>query len=169
MRVEECGMEGVRLLVLKAHPDSRGSFLELFRREWLPDIFGGSLQVNCSRSFSGTIRGMHYHRNQWDLWLPVQGCMNAGLADLRQDSPTYRKTFTIRLDSSDPRGLLIPPGVAHGFAALTDLTMVYVVSNYSDGNDEMGIAYDDPGLQIDWGVENPVLSPRDRENPNVEW
>jgi dTDP-4-dehydrorhamnose 3,5-epimerase len=166
---DECAIEGVRVYRLDMHSDSRGSFFEIFRREWLPDVFGENIQVNCSSSFTGTLRGMHYHLKQWDLWVPIHGIMNAGLADIRPGSSTYRKTMTMKLSGSESRGLLIPPGVAHGFAALTDLTMIYVVSSYYDGSDELGIAWDDPQLGIDWGVDEPLLSGRDRDNGPHKW
>ena len=65
----------------------------------------------------------------------------------------------------DDGGLYIPPGVAHGFAALTDVTLVYLLDRYFDGSDEYGVAWDDPEIAADWGIMNPVLSARDRANP----
>jgi dTDP-4-dehydrorhamnose 3,5-epimerase len=59
----------------------------------------------------------------------------------------------------------IPPGVAHGFAALTDVLLTYLVDNYYDPADELGLAWDDPEVGADWGVADPILSPRDQGNP----
>ena len=61
--------------------------------------------------------------------------------------------------------MFIPPGVAHGFAALTDMTMTYLVDGYYNPADELGVAWDDPAIAADWGVTEPVLSDRDRTNP----
>lgn len=169
MRMESCGIEGVSILELDEFCDRRGSFFELFRREWLPEVFRDRFQVNCSRSAAGVLRGMHYHREQWDLWVPVEGRMRTGLADLREGSSTHGTSLALPMGGGRPGGLLIPPGVAHGFAAITEVTLIYVVNNYYDGTDEYGIAWDDPGLNIDWGVEDPVLSARDRRNPPHEW
>lgn len=169
MRMENCGIEGVSVFELDEFSDRRGSFFEVFRREWLPEVFQNRLQVNCSRSAAGVLRGMHYHEEQWDLWVPVKGKMRAGLADLRKDSSTCGTSLTLPMEGGSPRGLLIPPGVAHGFAAITDVILIYVVNNYYDGSDEYGTAWDDPGLNIDWGVEDPILSDRDRRNPTHEW
>ena len=169
MRTEECAIEGVRLFQLEEHPDIRGSFFEVFRRQWLEDVFDDSIQVNCSKSVAGALRGMHYHDSQWDLWVPLSGRMRAGLSDLRRDSSTYGTSTTLPMDGSVPRGLLIPPGVAHGFAALTDLLMIYVVSSYYDGSDEHGIAWDDPVIGMDWGIDQPLLSERDRRNSRYDW
>jgi dTDP-4-dehydrorhamnose 3,5-epimerase len=69
------------------------------------------------------------------------------------------------LSPTEPRGLFIPPGVAHGFAALTDMTMTYLVDGYYNQADELCLAWDDPELALDWGVTDPVLSARDAANP----
>jgi dTDP-4-dehydrorhamnose 3,5-epimerase len=61
--------------------------------------------------------------------------------------------------------VFIPPGVAHGFAALTDMTITYLVDSYYNPADELGVAWDDPAIAADWGVENPILSNRDQANP----
>ena len=61
--------------------------------------------------------------------------------------------------------MFIPPGVAHGFAALTDMTITYLVDGYYNGADELGVAWDDPAITADWGLTDPVLSDRDQKNP----
>jgi dTDP-4-dehydrorhamnose 3,5-epimerase len=71
------------------------------------------------------------------------------------------------MGEANPLGLFIPVGVAHGFAALTDVTMTYIVDNYYDSHDEFGILWNDPELNLDWGVENPLVSPRDMANPRM--
>ena len=63
------------------------------------------------------------------------------------------------------RGVYIPPGVAHGFAAVTDMTITYLVDGYYNPADELGVAWDDPDIGADWGVADPVLSARDQANP----
>ena len=73
------------------------------------------------------------------------------------------------MDGERPEALLIPPGVAHGFAAFTDLMLIYVVDRYFDTADELGIAWDDPGPGLDWGLAEPILSKRDRENQPFNW
>lgn len=164
MKKEECGINGVYLFELNSLQDDRGSFCEIFRKEWISDIFDTQIQMNYSRSESGVLRGLHYHRNQTDLWIPVQGRIIAGLADIRKESPTYGVSLSIEFDGSRPRGLLIPPGVAHGYAAHTDMTLIYVVNRYFDNTDEYGIAWNDPGFAIEWGLEKPFLSERDKNN-----
>ena len=162
---ENCPViEGVILKDLQEFSDRRGVFFEVFRKEWLKDVFGDGIQMNCSRSRPGVIRGLHYHRRQYDFWVPLKGRLRVGLADLRKGSGTGGESMLVEMDADKPRGLLIPPGVAHGFAALKEVILVYVVSNYYDGSDEHGIAWNDPALGIDWGIEDPILSERDSQN-----
>jgi dTDP-4-dehydrorhamnose 3,5-epimerase len=157
---------GVRRVTLPGGTDERGSFTEIFRREWLPDIFGDEIQVNCSVSRKGTLRGLHFHLRQTDLWFPCSGLVRAALADVRPASPAYGKTSLLELRGGEPAGIIIPPGVAHGFLAIDDSSLVYVVNRHYDGTDEQGIAWDDPDLGIEWGCSDPLLSNRDRSNPS---
>ena len=71
----------------------------------------------------------------------------------------------VEMGSESMRGLLIPPGVAHGFVTLSEATVNYIVSNYYDGADEHGVAWNDPELGVPWGVDNALISPRDASNP----
>jgi dTDP-4-dehydrorhamnose 3,5-epimerase len=87
------------------------------------------------------------------------------LHDLREGSPTEGATLALPLVDDEGRGVFIPPGVAHGFSALTDLTLTYLVDQYYNPADELGVAWDDPEIGADWGVTDPVLSARDRSNP----
>ena len=73
--------------------------------------------------------------------------------------------MSLDLSGDRDRGLFIPPGVAHGFASLTDLTLWYLVDGYYNAEDELGVAWDDPAIGGDWGVTDPVLSNRDKANP----
>jgi len=93
------------------------------------------------------------------------GTVRVVLHDLRAGSPTEGATQHTDLQESEHRGIYIPPGVAHGFAALTDATITYLVDNYYNPADELGVAWDDPEIGADWGIENPTLSSRDQNNP----
>ncbi len=159
-------LPGVRLIRLKAHADARGQFVETFRQEW----FSGAppmLQGNRSDSHAGVLRGLHFHRRQADYWVCLRGRLLAALADLRPGSPTEGRIATHVLEEADS-GLYIPPGVAHGYLALTDATLTYLVDQYYDTSDELGVAWDDPELGIPWPLEGePILSERDQQNPRV--
>lgn len=160
---------GVQLVQLYSVSDPRGSFAESFRKEWFPELSWAAIQMNCSRSRAGVLRGLHYHRRQTDYWYLVDGRLRVGLVDLRRSSPTYAAATTLDLSASESIGLLIPVGVAHGFLALTDVILTYLVDNYYDARDEFGVAWNDPALGLDWGMGTtpPVLSERDRNNPRL--
>ena len=161
-------IQGVQTVPLDAFGDERGRFMETFRIEWFPQADWGRLQSNRSDSAAGVLRGLHYHFNQVDYWLAMRGRIRVGLVDLRRSSPTYLASASLDLGEDKPLGLFIPEGVAHGFAALTDCTLMYIVNNYYDGGaDEYGIAWDDPQADIDWGIANPALSQRDQNNPLI--
>ncbi|NWF67885.1 MAG: dTDP-4-dehydrorhamnose 3,5-epimerase family protein [Chloroflexi bacterium] len=155
---------GVYMMPLKSFGDARGRFTETFRGEWFPWIRWDRLQMNRSDSAAGVLRGLHYHHKQIDYWYLQSGQIRVGMADLRRSSPTYMATVTLEMGTENAFGLFIPSGVAHGFVALTECTLTYLVNNYYDGSDELGVAWNDPQLGIGWGVEAPVVSARDAQN-----
>ena len=158
---------GVVLVDPVVHRDNRGSFVETWRREWIPGC-GEMIQANRAERVAGSLVGLHYHRFQADYWTVTEGLVRVVLHDLRAGSPSDGATLCLDLGGDGPdrhRGLYIPPGVAHGFAALTDATVVYLVDGTYDPADELGVAWDDPAIGADWGVVDPELSDRDRANP----
>ncbi len=165
--IESAQIAGVRHVRLPTFADDRGRFVETFRKEWFPERSWERVQTNRSDSRAGVLRGLHYHFRQVDYWYVPHGRMRVGLADLRRTSPTFRCSAVVELDGDAPWGLFIPSGVAHGFLALSDVTLTYLVDNYYDGADEMGVAWDDPDLAVAWDVTEPLLSPRDRANPRL--
>ncbi|MGH9089592.1 MAG: dTDP-4-dehydrorhamnose 3,5-epimerase family protein [Acidimicrobiales bacterium] len=146
------------------HGDERGRFVETYRRQWFP-LGREMVQANRSEKAAGAVVGLHYHLHQADYWYVLRGRARVVLHDLRQGSPTDGVTDVLELDGAEDRGLFIPPGVAHGFASLTDVLLWYLVDGYYNPADELGLAWDDPVLAIDWGIEAPVLSSRDQANP----
>jgi dTDP-4-dehydrorhamnose 3,5-epimerase len=165
---EDIGIVGVLLYPLTSHADLRGSFTEDYRRNWIP---GGDemVQGNVSLSRAGVLRGLHFHREQSDWWTYYTGVATVGLFDLRSGSPTEGVGTAIRIDTTKMfKSLFIPPGVAHGFWAETDLILHYMVDRYHTGADEFGVAWDEPGLGIGWPGTEPILSDRDRSNPSLE-
>jgi dTDP-4-dehydrorhamnose 3,5-epimerase len=162
---EPSPLDGVRLFPLQANRDERGAFSELFRASWIegPQM----LQMNLSRSRAGVLRGLHFHREQADYWVLLSGVEFVGLYDLRAGSPTEGRKLELRLDAEERQGLYIPPGVAHGFYAETDLELLYLVDRYFTGEDEFGVAWNDPEIGIAWPSADPILSERDRTNPSL--
>lgn len=146
------------------HGDARGRFVETYRRSWFP-LGREMLQGNRSEKEAGAIVGLHYHLHQADYWYLTRGSARVVLHDLRLGSPTEGATQIVELCGDEERGVFIPPGVAHGFASLGDLTLTYLVDNYYNPADELGVAFDDPEIAADWGIVDPVLSERDQANP----
>jgi len=160
---------GVYHVVPTVHRDKRGLFVETFRREWIP---GGRemIQANRADRAAGCIVGLHYHLHQADYWYVPSGRARVVLHDLRVGSATDGATEVFDLGQPEAgenthAGVLIPPGVAHGFASSTDLTITYLVDGYYNAADELGVAWDDPEIAADWGLKNPELSGRDSANP----
>lgn len=160
---------GVQIAKLRAFADERGRFMETFRTEWFPQRTWEIIQCNRSDSRPGVLRGLHYHHEQVDYWYVPRGRLLAAMVDIRPNSPTYLHTQTIELGDENEVGLFIPVGVAHGFVALTDVTLTYTVDNYyNGGRDENGVAWNDPAFGLDWGVAHPLVSDRDKANPLLQ-
>ena len=156
---------GVYLVEPATFGDARGRFVESYRRSWFP-AGREMVQGNRSDKQAGAVVGLHYHLHQADYWYLTKGLARVVLHDLREGSKTEGATLELDLGDEDGRGVFIPPGVAHGFAALTDLTLTYLVDNYYNPDDELGVAWDDPEIGANWGLTDPVLSDRDRKNPS---
>ena len=151
----------------EVHADQRGIFVETWRRQWVP---GGREMVQANRADrqAGSLGGLHYHLHQADFWYVAAGRARVVLHALRVGSPTDGATESFNLGGDGTarhRGVYIPPGVAHGFAALSDVTMTYLVDCPYDPDDELGLAWNDREVAADWGLADPVLSDRDNANP----
>jgi dTDP-4-dehydrorhamnose 3,5-epimerase len=162
-------IKGVYVVEPVVFGDDRGFFVETYRREWFP-LGREMLQGNRGDRQAGAVVGLHYHLHQADYWYVPEGRARVVLHDLRAGSPTDGATLTLDLGrepdgSHTHRGVFIPPGVAHGFGALTAMTITYLVDSYYNPADELGVAWDDPEVGADWGVESPILSNRDQTNP----
>jgi dTDP-4-dehydrorhamnose 3,5-epimerase len=162
-------IDGVFVMTPQLFGDDRGYFVETYRRSWVP---GGRemVQGNRGNRVAGCIVGLHYHLHQADYWYVPFGHARVVLHDLREGSPTDGATQMLDLGEVDggPNnhlGVYIPPGVAHGFASITDMTITYLVDSYYNPSDELGVAWDDPAIAADWGISDPILSERDKANP----
>jgi dTDP-4-dehydrorhamnose 3,5-epimerase len=150
--------------------DARGFFMESYHREkfaklGIIDVF---VQDNHSRSVKNTLRGLHYQLRhaQAKLCRVVEGEVRDVAVDIRVGSPTFGKWTSVLLSTREQNQIYIPAGFAHGFIALTDsVQFLYKCSDYYTPEDERGIRWDDPGLNIDWGVSNPVVSEKDSALP----
>lgn len=157
-------IDDVMLVEPQSFADDRGRFLETYRRSWFPL---GREMVQSSRSdkTAGSLVGLHYHLHQADYWYVLSGTAQVVLHDLRVGSNSEGKTLEIEAGESNEIGIFIPPGVAHGFAAITDMILTYWVDSYYNPSDELGVAWNDPDIAANWRVSSPVYSTRDASNP----
>lgn len=154
--------------------DDRGHFLETYRQDQLDDFVGYKVafcQDNESRSSRGVLRGLHYQvapYAQSKLVRVVAGAILDVAVDIRPASPTFMQHVSVQLDSEEHAQLFIPRGFAHGFVVLSDTaTVVYKVDNYFNPAADRGLAFDAPGLDIDWmfATADLVLSDKDQRQP----
>lgn len=165
-------IEGVLIVEPEVHGDSRGFFMESWSRR---DFEQAGLNYDfvqdnhSSSAVKGTLRGIHFQRGRWSqakLVRCVKGAVLDVAVDLRPESPTYKQWVAVELSAENKRQLLIPRRMGHGFVTLTgDVEFLYKADNFYAPEHEGGIRWDDPELNIDWGVENPVLSEKDRNSP----
>ncbi len=165
-------IEGLVIVEPKVFGDHRGFFME----SWSERAFAEAglhytfVQDNHSSStVKGTLRGIHFQRGdkaQAKLVRCVRGAVLDVAVDLRPNSPTYKKWVGVELSEENKRMLLIPRGFGHGFVTLTDnVEFLYKADNPYAPESEGGIRWNDPELNIDWGVEHPVLSAKDEVSP----
>ena len=154
-------IEGVRIAPLEVYPDDRGFFTELARlgqglaAEMLPDDVR-KIQVSLTLTYPGTIKAIHYHSEQTDLWAPVSGMVQVFLYDLRRKSQTFGAINTIFAGRFQPWEILIPPGVAHGYKALgvEPIQLVYFTDRHYNPADELRLPYDHPDIAYDWEIQH---------------
>ncbi len=163
---------------IQRHGDQRGSFREVWRASQFPqltaDVTGMQdarfAQANVSTSDGGVLRGLHYHQRQLDHWVVLDGHAFVALVDIRPALKGVRPIVETREVDPDVT-VTIPAGVAHGFLALSPLTLLYLVTNEYDGSDELGFAWNDPWVGVPWPRRIPtpnglpILSARDQRNP----
>lgn len=148
--------EGVQRRTLTANLDDRGSFTEIFRAEWGLQV--QPVQWNLVHSRGLVLRGVHVHLRHTDYFLLASGHASVGLHDLRPGSPTEGQSSVVHMTADEPAGIVIPPGVAHGFFFHVPSIHVYAVSQYWDKADELGCHWADPDLQIPWPMPGGRLA-----------
>lgn len=152
---------GVRVVDVTQHDDDRGAFAEVYRAEWSLSV--EPVQWGLGRSRAGVVRGVHVHPRHTDYLCVVEGRMTLALKDMRPTSPTFGLSWMTELDGSRWRGVVIPPGVAHGFQFPEPAVFLLGTSHYYDLDDELACRWDDPDLGFDWPSPSAQLSPRDRD------
>ena len=154
-------IEGVQIAPLAVYPDDRGFFTELARlgkglaAKMVPDG-ARQIQVSLTLTYPGTIKAIHYHSEQTDLWAPCSGMVQVFLYDLRVQSKTFGAINTIFAGRFQPWEILIPPGVAHGYKALgvEPIQLVYFTDRHYNPSDELRLPYDHPDIAYDWETQH---------------
>ncbi len=168
----ETELPGVWILDPVVHGDARGFFFESyqaprFRELGIPQIW---VQENQSRSARGTLRGLHYQLEhpQAKLCRVVCGEALDVAVDIRRGSATFGRWTAVHLSAENKRQVFLPRGFAHGFLALSErVDFLYRCDELYFPEDQRGIAWDDPQLGIEWGINEPILSEKDRRNPRL--
>lgn len=153
--------------------DSRGYFLESFNERKLMEagLSADFIQDNQSFSVAGVVRGLHYQNApyaQTKLVRALAGRILDVVVDLREKEPTFGKVFSIELSAGNKKQLYVPKGFAHGFAVLSETAeILYKCDNYYAKESEGGLLYNDPALNINWGLPSDkiILSDKDKLNP----
>lgn len=167
MEIIKTEFEGLLLFKPRVFEDERGYFFEAINNKKLAEVgFEENLvQSNISKSSKGTIRGLHYQIDenaQGKLCQVIHGKVLDVSVDIRFGSPTFGKHFAVELSEENHHQVWIPAGFAHGFAVLSDQAVfMYMCNQYYSKKDERAILFNDPQLNIDWKVENPIVSEKD--------
>lgn len=166
MEVTPCALPEVLLITPRVFTDSRGFFLESYNAKEFAatGITAKFVQDNHSRSKRGVLRGLHYQlgQPQCKLVRVVRGSIYDVAADVRVGSPTFGKWVGVTLDDDRKQSLWIPEGFAHGFCALSvEADIAYKTTDFYSPSEERGIIWNDPLLNIDWPIDDPVVAARD--------
>lgn len=176
MNIETSEIKDLVILTPDVFEDERGFFFESFNKSKLSDLGINLSFIQDNQSFSkqGVLRGLHYQNPpfaQTKLVRVLHGEILDVAVDLRKDSPTFGKSFSIYLTAENRKQLLIPQGFAHGFSVISDSAIVmYKCDNCYDRESEGGIRFDDKTLNIDWGINlnEAIISGKDLVLPSFE-
>jgi len=172
VRVVKTELPEVLIVEPAVHRDGRGFFLETYHQQKYAEhgIAERFVQDNHSYSLRGTLRGLHAQRQrpQGKLVRAVDGEMFDVAVDIRRGSPTFARWVGVTLSGDNFRQLYIPPGFAHGFCVLSERVHVeYKCTDFYHPGDEIGIAWNDPEIGIDWPIPEPIVSSKDRAAPRL--
>jgi len=168
MNIITTSIEGVLIIEPKVFMDNRGFFMETYNRNRYIKAGINTLfvQDNLSYSVRGTVRGLHYQVShpQAKLVQVITGEIFDVAVDIRSGSPTFGKWTGVHLSDRNRSQLFIPEGFAHGFCVLSETAhFLYKCSEFFAPDDEGGIIWSDPDIGIDWPVEDPIVSEKDKQ------
>jgi dTDP-4-dehydrorhamnose 3,5-epimerase len=172
VRVVRSNIPDVLIIEPHVHHDGRGFFLETYHADRYREhgILGPFAQDNHSRSVGGTLRGLHLQlqRPQGKLIHVIEGEIFDVAVDVRRGSPTFGRWVGVTLSAENFKQCYVPPGFAHGFCVVSAVAQVeYKCTDLYDPASEIGIAWNDPSIGIQWPVGEPLLSDRDRRHPTL--
>ena len=164
-------LPGVFEIILEPRTDERGFFLRTYDEKIFNEngISKNWVQENHSKSVqNGIIRGLHFQMPPYaetKLIRCIRGKIQDIFVDLRKDSSTFGQWDSVILSDEKFNVVLVPRGFAHGFCTLTEnCEVIYKVDNYYNPSSEIGILWNDTDLKIEWQIENPILSEKDKQN-----
>lgn len=168
MQIIHTPIEGLVILEPRIFHDTRGYFYESYNQQKMSELGIDTIFVQDNQSYSqkGVIRGLHFQRPpfaQAKLVRVIKGKVLDVAVDIRKGSPTYGQHYSVLLTGDNHRQFFIPEGFAHGFVALEDNSIfTYKCSQFYHKEAEMSIRYNDPILNIDWGLdETPIMTEKD--------
>ena len=171
IKVENCEIEGLKIITPEVFGDERGYFAETYRKDQFIEagIDCEFVQDNQSSSVRGVLRGMHFQKNfpQAKLVRVIRGRVFDVAVDLREGSPTFGKWFGVELSEENRKMFFIPRGFAHGFLVLSDKAEFhYKCDDFFHPGDDGGLRYNDPAIGIKWPDEikedEMIINDRDR-------
>lgn len=170
MKLIETKLKGVYIVEPQVFGDERGWFMETYSKIKIPEIACDFVQDNQSYSKEkGILRGIHFQNGdhaQAKLVRCVRGAVLDVAVDLRKGSKTYKEWVAVEISAENKKQLFIPRGFGHGFLTLTDdVEFVYKADNYYNYENDRSILWCDPDINVDWNVENPIISEKDDKAP----
>jgi len=173
MKVESAIIPGPLIIEPAVHGDERGFFMETYSRDRYAaaGLPGDFVQDNVSMSAKGILRGLHlqHPNDQGKLCSVLDGEVFDVAVDVRVGSPTFGRWVGVTLSSKNKRQFYVPPGFAHGFCVLSERALFsYKCTDFYSAASELGVAWDDPDIGIDWPISSPTLSGKDQANPSLK-
>lgn len=168
MKIFETEIPEIKIIQPIIINDNRGHFLETFQKKRYQELLGVKsdfVQDNYSRSYKNVLRGLHFQNNnpQGKLLRVVHGEVFDVSVDIRKNSDTFGQWIGMILSEKNSRQLWVPPGFAHGFVVLSDIAdFEYKCTNYYDPDSEECLLWNDPTVNINWPIDNPILSAKDK-------
>lgn len=171
----DTALDGVCIIEPKVFGDYRGYFMETYSTKVFHELGIDTVFVQDNQSYTkekGTLRGIHFQNGpmaQAKLVRVVKGAVLDVAVDLRKGSPTYKKWVSVELTAENKKMFYIPRGFGHGFVTLSDdVEFVYKVDNLYSKECDRGLRFNDPDIGVEWEIDNPILSEKDKTSPYLK-